>query len=243
MRKALPALLVLLLSCSAFAGDVRTILEQRSDQTMASTSTCYGNTCSDFLICQNFEGSGYDNGESWTDVYANSNPDYTTTALRGAESWYGYDTGSDALARASISGTPSEAWFFLRFQVTNSSASGNKIVTLRYGTTTRMTVEVLSTGYLRITHGISSKDGTTPIANSTTYYLWGYYKASTGGNGIATIWLNTSGTKPTDSEATLPDGSQTGSVDRIYLTGSLTTSATIIDQVLVDDSSIGDVCE
>ena len=51
------------------------------------------NECTGALVCQNFEGAGYDNydnGESWTTTDS-PNPDYTTTVLRGL--WFAIAVG------------------------------------------------------------------------------------------------------------------------------------------------------
>lgn len=199
-----------------------------------------------YLVEQNFEGAGYDNGESWVEN-GTPNEDYTTTVLRGSQSCYiTASGGSDDYTTISIAET-SEVWFFLRYR-TSDVSQDHTFVYFRNSTSNSIgIVKVDADGggagvhVLRASQGTVGLSGSTALAADTTYYIWGRYKTGTGSDGEVDIWLDTDNTKPGSLEIDLNTGNGTTDMAAFRLYGDVEGVDDIFDQVLLDDEVIGDV--
>lgn len=213
--------------------------------------------CAGYLICQNLEGSGYDNGpEVWVETVPNGicDEDYITEVLRGSQSLYMYSNGGAGTTFCqSPSFTPSSpVYIFCRFQydqITNGSAT-RQFLRLRNSTPSDVAridaVKNSSTEFrINARHNTAEGYGTTVYDIGTNYFIWVEYTKSTGANdGILKVFVDTDNTKPASPEIDLANG--TSEDDIAYIRFSSEYDATqypikIFDQILVDDSPIGDV--
>lgn len=212
----------------------------------STVSSCGDSSCTGFLVCQNFEGTGYDNSESWTEAGTGTkDEDYTTSPapLRGSQSLY----ISGSTANAYIAAAASEVWGHFILQVSDGEPSSDSFILLL--ASTNVTVKLLTTGYLKIYHGTANATSTTTqFADGaiTPVRIWYYYKKSSGSNdGVFTIWISSLSTKtrPASPEVTMSTGNYTGDTTNFSLYIGTTSTDIIIDQALVKTSEFTTVCE
>ena len=202
---------------------------------------CYtpSGTSPSFLVNQNFEGTGYDNSESWTE---NGSPDedYNSTVLRGSQS-LGIATNGDYAQSPGVdnSGTTD---FFFRFQ-TDVIAVSDIIRITNTSDSTIGRITLLGDGDLRIYHGtVNSETSDTPVSVDTTIYIWVDFTPGSGSDGVMHLYHSASITKPGSPDITITTGDVTANLDHIRCIKATATSLTFIfDQVLIDDETIGNV--
>lgn len=248
MRKIILTILLILLIpfiCSAGVQDMlKGALEKKNGA--AAPSECTGK-----LICQNFEGTGYDNSESWTETIGTNGiideDDTTATVLRGSQQLkiYSGDNGKTSSTYAGFtvdSDTTTYAHF--RYKTTDATPSADRIIA-----TIRATTEILCTVYLETTSefaviasGGTKANGTTTSSDNTMFHIWVEYTEGTGSNGTCSLYVSATATKPS-VEASSTDGASTATPNRFYLQQGSGSSTGFFDQVLVDDADIGDVAE
>ncbi len=217
----------------------------RADVTMIGGShpaatSCADSSCSGFLVCQNFEGTGCDNSESWTTGAGTPDPDYTTSPLRGSQSLF---CAANTCA-AQISYTAQdEIYFFVRFKATGSNSTSDREI-MSFDPDDYVLVFLTSEMKLKVTNRNYTGTGTTVLSLNTVYFIWGHVRKSTGGdNGITELWLSTSKTKPGSTEVDSGGGNHVGQMSRIVIGNIFGDFNSIFDQVLVSTSVIGNVCE
>lgn len=208
--------------------------------------------CLDKLVCQNFEETGYDNSESWTEAIGAGGTvdedDTTATVLRGSQQLkiYAGDSGSTSNTYFSFT-AQAEVWFHVRVKFPDGTpTTATYFLTLSDGSSTSAFVSLLPTGGIRAYQGTVYNAGATiPLfSNDTAYHIWGYYKASGTGlnNGVMTIWVGTSTTRPEAPECSVNTGTAETTVARILLQEKYQGTA-YFDQVIVDDASFTTVSE
>lgn len=199
-----------------------------------------GGECGNYLVCQNFEGTGYDNGESWTETGATNDPDEAVVVLRGSQSFMQDMTAATPESKISFGNTDPVYGFLLwRIDLDNSEdvitiedSSNNDCFRLWKNDTQ---------DHLRVYCGTNwSEASTTTINPDTTYYIWWEYHKGTGANAVCKIWVSTSTTKPATPEIDKTDGNSTYTANKVNLL-TYGTSEIYRDQVYVDDAQIGDV--
>jgi hypothetical protein len=251
MKRLLLILLLLLISTStAFAG----IVMAGTQLGALDPESPVVDECLDKLVCQNFEDSGYDNSESWTEGVGTGGTvdedDTTATVLRDSQQLkiYAGDSGSTSYAYASFT-EQSELWFHVLVKFPDGTPSNSTyFLALSDGSTTKAWISLLTTGAIRVYHGstVYAVGGSTPplFANDTAYHIWGYYKASDAGmnNGKMTVWVGTSTTRPEAAEASVVVGTEEASVTRIMLQEKYQGTA-YFDQVIVSNTSFTTVSE
>lgn len=207
--------------------------------------------CTGKLICQNFEGTGYDNSESWTETIGTNGivdeDDTTATVLRGSQNLkiYSGDNGQTSSTYVGFtvdSDTTTYAHF--RYKTTDATPSSDRIIA-----TIRATTEILCTVYLETTsefaviaNGGTKANGTTTSSDNTMFHIWVEYTEGTGSNGTCSLYVSATATKPS-VEASSTDGKSTATPNRFYLQQGSGSSTGFFDQVLVDDADIGNVAE
>ena len=79
------------------------------------------------------------------------------------------------------------------------------------------------------------------IIRTTLFIIWWDYTEGSGANGVANLYINTSGTKPA-ATLSIANGDGVGDVNSIYLMHPWITADPDLyfDQVLIDESDIGD---
>lgn len=203
--------------------------------------TAGGGECDGYLACQNFEGTGYDNSETWTEDTTDGvvDEDYTTTVLRGSQSLQLTRTTAEG-GNTYKSITPqSTVWVFLRMQTAAIGSDEYFLKVQDESGTVVGTFLIRTSGVLRFTHGAVNCTGTTVLSASTTYFIWLRYTAGTGADGVTTYYVGTSATRPGAAEASCSTGSGTASIGRVQLKAGFTTK--IMDQILIKATEITDV--
>lgn len=197
-----------------------------------------------YLIKQDFEGVGYDNGELWT---TNSgtlvNPDYQTVVLLGADSFRTFQAGAGSgSVLTPLFATNTEVWiYFLLRPVDIQAAGGFKaLVGLRdEGGSIRWEMTVNQDGTVRLaSSSVATSVGA--LSEGTTYHCWLHYKATVSFD----FGFSTDGIRPTSGNnfVALTSGLQAGNCPRVVFgrdSGTFTCDY-IFDKVRVDDVQIGD---
>jgi hypothetical protein len=190
-----------------------------------------------WMIKQGFEGTGYDNGETWTGVGSGTvDPDYTGVVLVGSQSLRLVTAGQTANTRNEFGG---QSTLFCRWQMRLVSVStGNQVLaTIRVTAGVRATLTIAS-GKLRVTSsGGTANDSVNNVPTGTDIWLWFEYEAGTGSNAITRAGWSTTATKPSltasgSQTCVSSNGTGTDNVTRLYLghTGN-TTWEQVIDEV------------
>lgn len=146
----------------------------------ATGGDCDDSSCTGFDVCQNFEGEGYDNSESWTESNGEEgtiDEDEAGTVLRGSQSLeviYG-SSGGYVYSPAIDQG---ELYFHLLFRTPDATpASSTDILKLwTSGIATRYTLELQTNGTVRLTTAGNLASTTDSLSDNTTYHFWGYWK-------------------------------------------------------------------
>lgn len=194
--------------------------------------------CGDYLICQNFEGTGYDNSEAWTES-GTVDEDYTTTILRGSQSCQitttGYISPTDRFTGQS---TLYMHWLYRKASNPGSEA---RLFTITSSMGYVAQGHLQTDGTIKLNVGNGTDVYTSELSNDTTYHIWVAYTAGTIGNGSVSLYAGTGLTRPASPLATANNAAAVGDAEifRIY-TGGVTAT---VDQILVDGSSFSEVCE
>ena len=195
------------------------------------------------LVKQNFEGTGYDNGETWNTYISAGDPDYTGIVLLGSQSLscFGADFSAQG-AYTTFSGL-SELWGFVMFEITTNRNS----YIVRHedsGAAAVFNISVSGTN-LRVDDGSANATTSGTFSLNTPYYLWWHRLKGSGANAVSELWFSSTPTKPADGSsghAKVTTGTTT--TDAIY--GILLNSAAagagaiIFDHYYIDDAVILD---
>jgi hypothetical protein len=218
----------------------------------AGAASCADSSCTGFLSCQNFAGTGYDNSETWTE-YVGPNgivdeDDTTATVLRGAQQLKIYAGDSGQLSYSLKTFTEAgELWFHVLYKTPDTTPS-NSIAFLQVGETgspQRGYINLLTVGTYRCYQGTAYGTGSTTLQDNTAYHIFGRYKAETsdGANdGIFQIWIGTSASRGASPDCSVITGTAEQSVSRFRLLESYQHTA-YYDQVLIHTTEFTSVCE
>jgi hypothetical protein len=240
MRKLfIIAFALLLITGSAFA-DVDTIegvvtpakVEGQTQVVAAGGAS----ECDGKLICQNFEGTGYDNGETWSEA-GSPNPNYTTSPIRGSQSLYCPST----LAYSEISISPqTNLWIHFAFKSDDITPSSSSSILELYNDTTLLSkIMNHSAGQIWAYHGSSVDTVATGLSDNTVYHIWLNYIASSGSDdGVLNVYYSTNTTRGSVA-LSISDGTSTGAINKVRLYGRF--SNYWFDQVYASTSEITDV--
>ena len=87
----------------------------------ASAPACADSSCTGFEVCQNFEGTGYDNSESWTTWNGTPAEDDTTaTLLRGSQQMALDNTDRVYIG---VAGSPGQGSLHFRYKAADGTPS------------------------------------------------------------------------------------------------------------------------
>lgn len=218
-------------------------IPNRDGSGVESSSECDG-----ALVCQNFEGTGYDNSESWTEYFTEAsgiiNEDYTSAALRGTYSLlmdgetykYVYDTVSFT-ANSSVyihilHRTATDSTDSIDYLVSVLDSSDNVLGSLQY---------VPSNDRINlVSGGVTDYGSTDDLSVSTTYHLWIDYIAGSGSDGTFSLYIGTTITKPASPTHTITTSSSTADAAKLRF-GSQRDGEFIRDQVIVKSTSFSSV--
>jgi len=221
-------LILALLPCLSFAGS-------HSVSVTRGPAAAGGIT---YLVNQNFEGTGYDNSETWTSsgtVY----PDYTTTPLRGSQDLRLVNADSNAKSPVVSSATTVYGRFMVDFAVL--PAGTTRFFGLYNGATRIGEIAQQITGRITgVITGCTQFYAAAGYAMSvgTPYYIWWAYTNNGGTGSTLEIWQSTDSTKPGTSIGSCANG--TTSTDTNAVRFETNSSMDFeIDQVLMSTSVIG----
>jgi len=201
-------ILLLLLSWQSFG--------QTGTATTANVGTLNKAAVS-YIVKQGFEGTGYDNSETWS-ASALANPDYTITAIEGSQS---LQLGVGAASCYKIITDANELWCYALVQMTNTSASLRTLFALRNGASSAC-INVLRAADGRLACLGASGSGaayTTGTMNITTNYnIWFHYRKGTGSDSFISCAFSLDGTEPTAGANYAQKTTETGTntVTRFY---------------------------
>lgn len=239
MRICLALLLVLIASP----------LHARNVITFFAPGSCADETCTGFRVCQNFEGTGYDNSETWSENLQGGtiDEDDTTSPIgRGSqqlEMTYGTGTGYTTRTFAATS----EAYLHFMFKTGDATPTENKCLLhlsdISYGSECRVYLNTNSTLSATSTWANSPATTTATIQSNTWYHIWAHWKKGTGSNGEVEIAFSETRTKPTSGNyySSNSTGQLQQDLARIYIF-TYETGTDYYDQVLVSTTPIDRVC-
>jgi hypothetical protein len=197
--------------------------------------------CTGLDLCQNFEGSPYDNSETWLTYNQDGNctidTAYTSTILRGSKSvsMTNTSTGLCLFYHATTDG-----YMFARVRFSTIPGSGyGSFLDLFDATTPIIGVRVVSDSTFTLFNGTTSTS-CGAMSTGTTYYIWLDGAKGTGSNGTANAYISTTATKPGSPTCSVTTGTATTDIASAGLFAY--SSAYVADQVLVDSATIGSVC-
>ena len=241
---------------SAWTGDCTGSVYNDGSVTMSAnkscsasfSASCSDSTCSGFLVCQNFEGAGYDNSETWVETQGTNgdvNEDNTTaTVLRGSQQLkiYAGDSGQSSFDKSPSFGTDqSEIYYHFRFKTDNPTPSSPEIISgvLDSGANVKATVYLNTTGHLYANNnGVIGTATTSAISAGTMYHVWVHYKQGTANDGIMSVAFSTDATEPTSGTNFSGVTTGTSYVGARYVNFQARYQATnYFDQVLVRATS------
>lgn len=185
-----------------------------------------------YLINQNFEGTGYDNSESWTTQNSTIDPDYTATVLAGSQSLALSGSGGPNVYNTNTFTASSSVYVRFMFRISSYPGSNSTIFRLENGTNAQTWVQLGTTGGLRLYHNGVSVDSLSNISVNTTYYIWVRYTNS----GVGEIGVSTTSTQPT--MATISNGADTQQINRVRAISSF-NAIHIYDDIKVSTTAFG----
>lgn len=204
-----------------------------------------------YLINQGFEGTGYDNAETWTETGGTPNEDYTSYVLDGSQSLYMNGASVTPNTDSPNFGDTSEFYFKFYFRPITHPGGGRRIIRflINAGIAGSSEIQINNSGQLIIVNGTSANAATpTGMTVGNDYTVWGYFKKGTGTDGVATIaWAPKTGseTKPTsdgggNGYSTKTNCNGTSDVDQFRLTAQLSTTAPeyVMDKLQISTTNI-----
>ena len=212
---------------------------------------CADSSCTGFLVCQNFEGTGYDNGETWAETIGTNgiaNEDYTTTILRGSQSLliYGGNAGQNSYTTYTLSADQSTLYIHALYRVDSLAAAASIIKADNSAAANIFTISnTITTGTVSVWCGGTGKTTVSGMSEGTTYHIWGKYVKGTGANAFCSVEFTAaniySPTGTGDAYMEKTTGSSATDIHNIKLYSTAAINH-IFDQVLTSASAITNVC-
>ena len=196
-----------------------------------------------YLVQQGFEGTGYDNDETWVSTGTGTvDPDYAANPLVGSQSLQLVTSAQPGAAYIEFDAR-SDSFGFFRYRLDSGSAA--TVASFRNGSTAVAVMSVVG-GKLRVlAAGGSNNDSAGNFPTETDVYVWFEYEAGSGLDAVARAGWSEYGTKPSltaggAASAVSNDGTGLGTFTRFYLgtTGS-GTSSVVYDHVRMLGTAIG----
>jgi hypothetical protein len=193
-----------------------------------------------YLLNESFDTvTGYDN--TWTETgTATINEDYNLTILEGTQSLFiDATTQTTNVNSGTFTATSPIHCYFLFRPTTIPASTAGTVFRLRNSTTALATLQITSTGKLRVLAvGGTTQDTTDAVSAGNTYHVFFTYTLGTGADAVATVGFSTDGTKPSSGtkykEST--NGTSTSSCDNVtFGYTSTNTFGFIVDKLRVDD--------
>lgn len=217
------------------------------------------------LVEQNFEGTGFDNGETWlaglngTPSTGVVDPDYATGPLRGSQSLRMKDDenyGGFAITKFSDDTGVTGVYGFFRLKIIDRPSTTREIMQLYNAqgpleeptaVETHEMIWIGSDGVLHMWPAYNEGEevaGSTALTNGTVYYVWWHVTRTTLTDGSGWIKLSTTPTLPGSNEISwsnvdLPSASYINVNTLGFTTLHASSYEYIVDQVILDTAAIG----
>ncbi len=197
-----------------------------------------------YLVNQNFEGTGYDNSETWTETAVGGsvvNEDFTDVVLAGSQSLRVYAAGQwDATGTKTSFAAQSEVWAFFEIQMVWESTVW-VLAHLQNSDSDMAYLYRKTATVMEIVCGGATAEATFSTSSGIPYFCWLHYTKGTGANALLDVYLATTSTRPGSPTASITTGTSTNDVNMIRFNSHSTTTGTefLLDRVLVDDAAIG----
>jgi hypothetical protein len=213
-------------------------------------ASCADTSCTGFLICQNFEGAGYDHTEVWAEIIGTGGTvdedDTTATILRGSQELkvYAGNAGQISYAYFTLTVDQGELYAHFKFKTTDATPSADTI-NFRFLDAAASSIVVVSlktTGVLEISCGGQLGTTVATLSDDTAYHVWVHYKKDAA---VAqySVGFSTTTTEPTSGNYYYGNNNGASNVDVHYiLLESRNQQTVFFDQTLVKTTSIGTVC-
>lgn len=206
-----------------------------------------------YLVKQDFEGTGYDNGETWTETGAGTADEdntLTPSPLLGSQSLRCTSVANTVRVESPNFTAIAEIHGYMMLNPVNTATAGNTRKIMSFENSGGGTAEgvVLDGGeQFTITHGSAFATIADAFTENTTIHFWFRWKAKVGASdGVAEIAWSTNGTKPTSGTkyAILTNGNGSSTLMRSIAIGcapddSNVTWTVIYDKVRVSATTIG----
>ena len=211
-----------------------TITLQVSDGTLVATdtfivtvqaaSTSPSTSQPTYLLAENFEAPGYEN-PGWFEV---GNPDdyYSRVRLEGL---YALRTQLGAQAYRELGGAANAHLSFMF--VWRESTANHTILDLSDNTGNPSGFVWATPGQLHLSHGDATVSAPFSYALNTRYYIWVDWAAGTGANGVMSLYISGSSTKPATPLIRITNGNGLPA-ERIYFGGAAPDSPSIAFDML-----------
>lgn len=184
---------------------------------------------------QDFEGAG--TPLNWSNG-GTPNYDYTTDPLEKLQSLE-IDVSNEIASYSLGADSTLELYGFCIFRYEQAAAGTNFFIGL-FGNGAEFGRIYLRDGTrLQLNLAGGNGLGTADLVINTKYYLWFYYKRSTGADGIFRAWRGTSPNKPLNPDVNLTVHTATDTVSRIDFKGDTDIASTFFDYVVLSTSEIG----
>jgi hypothetical protein len=212
-------------------------------------STCDDSSCTGFLRCQNFENTGYDNSETWSEGGGGTvDEDEASTVLRGSQSLQIiYDT-STTYAQNQLASGQTEIYLHFLFRC-DDLPTGTRTILKGYsaGVTGLFNIYLLSNGTLRMVVGGADLTTTDAISADTNYRIWAYFHDASGAGNDGQAWIeftSTASTAPTGSgNKRVSTTTHTDQDDWLYTRFNADEGTMFFDQFLMKTTAFSKVCE
>lgn len=204
-------------------------------------------TISETLIkLETFEATGYDAGNTWTEVGTGTcDEDYNgANVLVGSQSLNIATSGTSISSYLSYTLAQDDQYFFFRVKK-NSGTSNPLIFAVLSSTGTSLgTITHSAGGVLTATATGGTGDPTVATFGAgTEIFVWVHFTTGSGANATMRVWASTNGTKPSSSgdnyaESTNGTSTAQGGRARFGYTASATADYTF-DSLKIDDVALG----
>lgn len=205
-----------------------------------------------YLVTQNVEGTGYDNGETWAETVGTNgvaNEDDTTAPiLRGNQQLklYAGDLGQNTKTRKDFGTTYTTLYSHFMFRTNDATPSAASIIAQFLDTSQNglISITLNSAGTLRVSHGTSGVNTVATLTDNTDYHIWFRYTAGTGTDGVFSMGFSTTGIEPSSGDYFVYGTNGTSTAPARFISLQARTQLTeYFDQILVSEVNIGDVCD
>lgn len=201
---------------------------------------------SSYLIEQNFEGTGYDNSESWVEAGTGTiDEDSTTSPLLDSQSLRTSATTQTARATTPDFAAQDDMWVYFQFRVNGSLPAGAiTVLTIRNNADGEcLRVRLLASGALSVRAGGGTDSPTTDtLSSDTVYHVRAHYIKGSGANAVGQVEFSTTSTFLGSGNKWKESTNGTATTDAVkFGLGQFLSSGTFnfdFDRVLADDAEI-----